>query len=210
MPKGFTEQEKAHIRSSLLAKGREYFGTYGLRKTNVEDLTSAVGISKGAFYLFYDSKEALFFELLRQYEADFKMTMLGDIAQPGLAPADRMKSILKKALSVWKSNALFAQFSKAEYELLLHKLPPEQVQAHLSDDDAFAIEFIGAWKQAGITIDCEPRLLTGLIRALFFVSLHEDEFGADIYPKVIETLLDLLVRRLVHAQVFEETNSKGE
>src|SRR5262245_42843705 len=107
MPRGFTEQEKAHIRSRLLAKGKEYFGTYGLRKTNVEDLTAAVGISKGAFYLFYESKEALFFELLRQYEADFKATMLGDIALPGPAPAARLKAILRKALLVWKSNALF-------------------------------------------------------------------------------------------------------
>jgi AcrR family transcriptional regulator len=199
MPKGFTDQEKAHIRSGLLAKGKEYFGAYGLRKTNVEDLTSAVGISKGAFYLFYDSKEALFFELLRQYEADFKATMLGDIARLGPAPAARLKAILRKALSVWKSNALFAQFSKVEYELLLRKLPPEQVQAHLSDDDSFAVEFIAAWQRAGVTIDTEPRLLTGLIRSLFFISLHEDEFGADIYPDVIETLLDLIVLRLVHS-----------
>ena len=74
----------------------------------------------------------------------------------------------------------------------------EQVQAHLSDDDSFAAEFIAAWQRAGVTINCEPQLLTGLIRALFFVTLHEDEFGADIYPEVIETLLDLIMRRLVH------------
>jgi AcrR family transcriptional regulator len=37
----------------LLRQGSTFLTTYGIRKTNVEDLTRAAGISKGAFYLFY-------------------------------------------------------------------------------------------------------------------------------------------------------------
>ena len=197
MPKGFTDREKALIRAGLLEKGRELFATYGLRKTNVEELTRAVGISKGAFYLFFDSKEELFFELLEQFESDFRVVLLEHIARDGAPPRERMRALLREALSVWKRNALFVHFSREEYEYLFRKLPPETIQAHLGKDDAFAVEFAAAWRRAGVAIDCEPILVSGLIRALFFISLHEEEFGDGIYPNVIDVYIDLLSRYLV-------------
>jgi AcrR family transcriptional regulator len=197
MPKGFSEREKTLIRAKLCEKGSELFGAYGLRKTNVEDLTRAVGISKGAFYLFYDSKEELFLDLLEQFEADYQAAMLTTIAQ-GAGPArERLKALLHDALRTWKDNALFAQLSKEEFEHLFRKLPEERVQAHLNSDDAFAVEFIEAWRNVGVTIACEPEVVAGLIRALFFVSIHEEDFGAGVYPRVIDVYVDLLARYLV-------------
>ena len=71
MPRGFSEREKEGIRDSLLDKGRAFLTTYGVKKTNVEDLTGAAGISKGAFYLFFVSKEELFFEVLGRFEDEY-------------------------------------------------------------------------------------------------------------------------------------------
>ncbi len=197
MPKSFSEREKAIIRANLLEKGKELFGTYGIRKTNVEELTRAAGISKGAFYLFYDSKEELYFELLEQYEASFRATMLQKIASEELPPRKRMKALLRKALSVWKSNALFAHFSKEEYEYLFRKLPAEKIEIHLHQDDSFAVDFIATWKKAGVAITCDPKQVAGLIRALFFIRLHEEDFGAGVYTSVIEVYIDLLSSYLV-------------
>ncbi|MFL5803656.1 MAG: TetR/AcrR family transcriptional regulator [Roseiflexaceae bacterium] len=197
MPKGFTDREKALIRAGLLEKGRELFAAYGVRKTNVEDLTRAVGISKGAFYLFFDSKEELFFELLEQFESDFQVVLLEHIARDGAPPRERMRALLREALSVWKHNALFAHFSREEYEYLFRKLPPAKMQAHLSKDDAFAVEFAAAWRRADVAIAREPILVSGLIRALFFISLHEEEFGDGIYPNVIDVYIELLSSYLI-------------
>jgi AcrR family transcriptional regulator len=197
MPKGFTDREKGLIRAGLLEKGRELFATYGLKKTNVEELTRAVGISKGAFYLFFDSKEELFFELLEQFESDFQVVLLEHIARDDAPPRERMRALLHEALSVLKRNALFAHFSREEYEYLFRKLPPETIQAHQGKDDAFAVEFNAAWQRVGVAIDCEPSLVSGLIRALFFMGMHEDEFGEGIYPNVIGVYIDLLSHYLV-------------
>ena len=57
MPKAFTDQEKEVLREQLREKGRALFEAHGLRKTSVDEIVRAVGISKGAFYLFYKSKE---------------------------------------------------------------------------------------------------------------------------------------------------------
>ena len=64
MPKAFAEHEKTIIRQQLHEKGQQLFALHGLKKTSVDDLVQAVGISKGAFYLFYASKEELLLEIL--------------------------------------------------------------------------------------------------------------------------------------------------
>src|SRR3954467_6175134 len=72
MPRAFSERERDAIREQLQGAAREAFRTQGLRRTNVEDLARSAGISKGAFYLFYPSKEALLLELLLQLEEVFR------------------------------------------------------------------------------------------------------------------------------------------
>src|SRR5687767_10526998 len=53
-----------NARASLLAAARGEFARKGLRGARIEDITAACGLSKGAFYLHFASKEALFGELV--------------------------------------------------------------------------------------------------------------------------------------------------
>jgi AcrR family transcriptional regulator len=46
--------------SALIAAARAEFVRSGIQKARIEDLTRACGLSKGAFYLHFESKEALF------------------------------------------------------------------------------------------------------------------------------------------------------
>ena len=60
----FTDEQNEQIRNDLIRAARRCGITIGMRKTSVEQLTEAVGISKGSFYKFFDSKELLFFTVL--------------------------------------------------------------------------------------------------------------------------------------------------
>lgn len=53
-------------RAALIAAARKEFWRHGIQKARIEDITSASGLSKGAFYLHFESKEALFRELVAQ------------------------------------------------------------------------------------------------------------------------------------------------
>ena len=64
MPKSFSEQEKKNIRNKLLDECCKQWSQYGYKKTSVDKLCASAGISKGAFYIFFDSKEMLFCEAL--------------------------------------------------------------------------------------------------------------------------------------------------
>jgi AcrR family transcriptional regulator len=64
VPKAFSAQERARIKARLLDSGRACFARYGLRKTTVADLVEPAGIAKASFYLFFESKEALYVDVL--------------------------------------------------------------------------------------------------------------------------------------------------
>jgi AcrR family transcriptional regulator len=163
----------------------------------VEDLTRAAGISKGAFYLFYESKEQLFFEIVEQLESDYQARLLRAIADEQLPPRERMAKLLHDSVALMHENPLLSQISREEYEHLFRRLPEEQLRAHLARDDTFASQFVEAWRAAGVEIACSPELISGLIRALFFIGMHAEEFSAGTYPQVINIYIRLLSRYLV-------------
>ncbi len=101
MPRAFSKQEKEQIRQRLLGAGQKQFTTYGLKKTNVQELAAAAGISKGAFYLFYESKEALLMDLMEQAEASYRQQVLAAVDSPGPSARERLYSILRTAVTLW-------------------------------------------------------------------------------------------------------------
>ena len=60
----FTDNQNETIRRDLIREARRCGVSIGMRKTSVEQLADAVGISKGSFYKFFPSKELLFFAVL--------------------------------------------------------------------------------------------------------------------------------------------------
>ena len=63
MPTAFTDEEMKRIRSELIHAGIRLSKELGLQRMSVERLTSAVGIAKGTFYLFFGSKEDFILEV---------------------------------------------------------------------------------------------------------------------------------------------------
>jgi hypothetical protein len=125
-------------------------------------------------------------------------------AQAGGAPRQRLKALLKEAFSVWRTDPILANFSNEEYEHLLRKLPEDKVLEHTRGGDAFIEQLIASCRSQGIPIERDPKTVAGLLRALFFVSLHEEDVGVGVYPDVIDVLEDLVSSYLVPATSAED------
>lgn len=65
MPIAFTDEEMKLIRTKLITAGIRLNRELGIQKMSIEKLTSAVGIAKGSFYLFFGSKEDFILEIAR-------------------------------------------------------------------------------------------------------------------------------------------------
>ena len=70
MATAFTEQEKQQILRRLRQEARRCASHIGMKKTTVDQLAESAGISKGAFYKFYPTKEALFLEVLEEWHSE--------------------------------------------------------------------------------------------------------------------------------------------
>jgi AcrR family transcriptional regulator len=193
MPRAFTEQERESITERLLQEGQKHFALYGLRKTRIEELAEAVGISKGAFYHFFASKEALFMQVLAEAEKHFQAQVLAAIRQPGPTPQTRLYAALHKAFALWKNIPVLHTFSTADYERIARAIPPETLHEHLHSDRRFAAALIQQCKDEGIPVGISAEELDGLLHAIFFASLHEEDFGSGDLSRAINTLIKLTV-----------------
>jgi AcrR family transcriptional regulator len=54
-------------RAQLVAAAREVFGERGYHAATVDDITRAAGVAKGTFYLYFQEKREIYYELVRSF-----------------------------------------------------------------------------------------------------------------------------------------------
>lgn len=79
MPAAFTDEEMKHIRLELILAGIKLSKELSMQKMSVEKLTAAVGIAKGSFYLFFDSKEDFILEIAEYTGEETKKLLLSKL-----------------------------------------------------------------------------------------------------------------------------------
>ncbi len=193
MPKAFSEHEREVIQARLLEAGYKLFSIYGLKKTNVEEIADAAGISKGAFYLFYESKEALFMDVTEQAEVRYRQEVLAVVDLPGPSPRERLFRVFQTAFTQWKTYPILKLVTRRDYEMLARRIPADKLHEHLAADRRFLEELVVRCRSAGIPIQAEVEQIASLVYAVLFASLHEEDFGSDRFPGTMDLLLKLIV-----------------
>lgn len=192
MPKAFSEQEKTTIRQHLREQGQKLFATHGLKKTSIDDLTKATGISKGAFYAFYPSKEELLLEILEEIELELQTRVLTHATSRDQDARSNVRQLLRDFLLMWDEYPLLKTFDQEEFMLLVRRLPPERIQGHADRDERFVNSFAEKLAREGISMQASPRMVTNLLKSLFLIGLHREELGEDAYTEVMDVLVDLV------------------
>lgn len=82
------EKERLIIESAM-----KLFATKGVNATSVQEIVTACGISKGAFYLYFKSKDELLLATLRYYYDKIQKKML-DIDRESLLPREKFEKQL--------------------------------------------------------------------------------------------------------------------
>lgn len=197
MPR-FNEQEKEKIRLDLQQKGKHLFSVFGLKKTSIADLTKAAGIAQGTFYLFYSSKEELYFELVEQEEEAVR-GQLGDAYFSG-APLKRegFKQFLRDSLETMEHNPFLRQLYDEELmEALFRKLPADKLESHFAKDADDLLPVIRKGQREGWIRSRDPEAIVSLIRSFILLSLQKHLIGSERYRDTMELLIDLIADGLI-------------
>jgi len=199
MPKAFSEKEKEFIHQKLIAEGKKLLERFGIQKTTVEDITRAAGISKGAFYLFYQTKEELFFEILELLEKEYRSRIFRDIFQDGLPYRESFYNFLETTFQqIDKTPLLQSAINQDDLSYMMRKLPEEKITAHIHHDNDFSEEFYQTWRDKGVfKKEVDPKAFAGIMKLLFFLILHRQEYSTDEYLATKELLIKALCDYLI-------------
>lgn len=197
MPKGFTDEEKLQIQIDLKEKGKALFEQYGFKKTSVSLITDKVGIAKGSFYIFYDSKEELFIDILEDLEEGIQNEMLDDIKKSKLPGPDLFKSLLKTRLRSAGEESIIKMTLKTDViEQIWSKLPEARRKENIAKDARFIESFLTYRPEAAVMFQHDSEKLAGIFRSLFFLILHRLEIGEDVYDEVLDFMVEACVDKL--------------
>lgn len=104
-----------------------------------------------------------------------------------------LTSVIKHIFNEVQKSPWMLSIDKGDLELLIRKLPPERVGNHPNMDDSATTELIN---RLGLTPNIDPKLVSGVFRAIFMMLLHKEEIGLDIFVDVIGYIIDAVISKL--------------
>ncbi|HHO49704.1 MAG TPA: TetR/AcrR family transcriptional regulator [Deltaproteobacteria bacterium] len=191
-PRAFTDEERTHTRARLRAAAIEQVSSVGFRHTTVAELARVAGISKGSFYAFYPSKEALFVELLLEEEATMRSEVTALAGADG-PPEQVLGAILRRVLAAVTEHPLLRVLADPEESAALFRhLPPGAVAEAKIDDDQWFRELFGGLADRGIVARSHVPVLVALPRLLFATAS-----GRRWLPDDLESTLSVVIEALI-------------
>lgn len=192
MGKGFTESERAIIKDKLRKAAEEALLKTGIRKTSVDELVLKAGISKGAFYLFYETKELLFFEVIVSFHDKLQADFMEILRESNAFDIDYLTNTIFDLLK--RDQDFFVSIlSNGEIEFLQRKLSNDIMEQHFKDDEIFFDEILSV-----LSIDrSHAKMFASSIRAIFVLMLNKKVIGEDYFDDTIKYLLRGMVLQLI-------------
>ena len=195
MPKSYSEHEKEYIRKRLKEEAAKCLAQFGIRKTTVDEIVKRVKIPKGTFYLFYQSKELLLFDvILDEHNAIEQkiMTALSDIDLAAIS-IDNLTDIFFDFFRIVEENPILKILNSDEIEVLSRKLPNEVLANHLEHDNSM-IDKIFSLLPVRSQVDVNS--FSAAFRAIYFSTLHKEEIGKQYYDLSLKLLIQGLLTQM--------------
>lgn len=194
--RGFSEEERERIREELREAGRQLFGTYGLQKTTIEDLTEDVDIGTSTFYRFYDSKEELYVAVLEEAGKEVRRRMSEAGVTETDDPQEAVEQLLRVVIEEIERNPIAKRITvdpETRQRLQDHRSEAERTADHEAD-----VQFIRSVVDPFLEDDRlhgqDSEVVAEAIAAIPYLCLHRDEISDDNYQQVLEFVVETFAR----------------
>lgn len=191
---------KAERKRQLLAHAKQLFVTLGYQNTTTEKIAGAAGVTEPVLYRHFESKKALFLEVLKEIREATLHRWRNDSALK-TDPLSQLHAIVDMYLGSTRERAL-------EFRIMhrtLVEIDDEEIVASLRsfylDSEALLADIIRAGQQAGVfRLSLDPRVAAWeLIRGALAYTLTLP-LGIPLYqepdylPRAIECMLHCLLK----------------
>ncbi len=189
---------QTNTKSRILQTARTLYSTHGCDTTTLDDIITAAGVTKGAFYHYFKSKDSLCEAVLEQVIEDYRQlaATLDDQAEPIVQLSEMIGKLARlNASGEWVNCRLILRLSAD-----CHQSHP-QMQRRLREfwrwETGFYEELIGRCVAAGqlnrqLGARTQARLLLAVTAGA--LTLDRMEPSESVFALLSETVIDLLRR----------------
>lgn len=183
---------------ALLKAARAVFAREGYKAANVADIAGEAGLGVGTFYNYFDSKEAVFFEVYVKENQALKARIRAAV-DPGADPVTFVSKMLTMNFQEMNANPILREWRNKELFARLESLFAEsgEVSRLQASAEEGQLAMIRKWKEGGqMRTDIADDRVMAIFRALPYIELHKEEIGVEHFPDLIREMSELIMRGL--------------
>lgn len=188
--KWFTEEEKDRLREQLCNECEKSWRTVGYGKTSISVLTKKVGISTGAFYTLYPSKEDLFLLTFKQLR-ERQMQTVNSIITENPTVEGGIEAI-KYTYRLYNENPFLYDLASPDFWALINKLPPGKWEEIIRGNADFLSVLV---EKIRLTPKVSPQKIHAVIATLMYTITFKGKIPYDNY-EIFEFLVDCSIKEL--------------
>ncbi|WDV47766.1 TetR/AcrR family transcriptional regulator [Clostridiaceae bacterium M8S5] len=184
MPKIVTEEKKEIARKNIKKKTEDLIEEIGFKNITITKICDAVPIGKGTFYYYYNSKEVLLYEILKEKEENLIKQMLS-YNNYEINIEDK---VIKALTEVYiGKNSLVNTITTEEIEKIIAKLPSELIYNKELRGKNF---FESSMKILGINpLNINMGVLVDLLDCVNFIASRQCKHGEEAKREALEILI---------------------
>lgn len=190
MARSFTEREKENIKKGLQDACKRSWTQYGYKKTSVDELCREAGISKGAFYLFFESKEALFCEVLCSVQEQIRQVASRAMEEQkdryGAAKA------LKLIYREYDKNNFLYNSNTTDFTIFMNRLTEDQIKKIEASNNVNQLLFLD---QPYLKLKVDADMAASVIYSLIMNIKNKDIFPCS-HTETFDFMVDHLIDSL--------------
>ena len=113
------QEIREEMRNTILRKSLLYFAKNGFAGTKISDLSRHIGISQGTIYIYFESKEELYREILRIADYDRELKQLKLLLHLPLSAKTKLDRLSERVMERLRTDEMFAAKIALNVQMLL-------------------------------------------------------------------------------------------
>jgi AcrR family transcriptional regulator len=182
-------------KQQIMEVASRMFVRFGYRRTSIDDIVRDVGIAKGSFYSYFQSKEDLFKQIIEDNHQNLLKSTI-EVVEQGKNPCEKIRLLVFNSLSGLEKYPLLIKYVDQDPDLAL---PPELnlceqeacKRRQIMADDFFAKIITDGIESGHFSADLDVHAAVAILISLFHVYLYNQKFQF-VEEKVEEFMQNML------------------
>lgn len=188
MPKVFTQEDRDVLREKMIDTGLKLLESKRYKYISVEEIALDVGVAKGTFYNFFESKEAFFYEVMQKIKENNRQPLKKLTPH---ASVDKISECLYYRYTHVKT--IYEYLTSEEIKQIVRRLPDGDSG---NDSEQFAEELLGKIERC----KGKSEVIVSMFHVLALASADKNITDEKGYKKAMKQYCKALAEYIVNGE----------